>query len=229
MRYDCPVYPATFLERRNRFVAVVDVGGRVTTALVPTTGRLAELLVPGAPARVGVAKNPNRKHALDLLQVRYRRTWANLTAIHANKLFGEAVVDGLFPELTGWRLERAEIPVGRSRFDWLLARGERRMYVEVKSVTLVEGGVGIFPDAPTQRGARHLRELAELVAAGHAAAAAFIVQRADANLVRPNDRTDPDFAAALRAAAAAGVVTLAARCRVTKHGVAVIDPLPVVP
>jgi len=226
MRYPSPLRPAVFLHRRNRFVAEIELDGRRTTAVVPTTGRLTELLFPGADLRVAEAGSPQRIHRFDVVQARHGRTWVKIVAIAANRLFAEAHAAGLWPELAGWDLARPEVAVGHSRFDWLLTRGDDKLFVEVKSVTLVEGGVGLFPDAPTERGARHLRELAELVARGHHAAVALIVQRSDAREVRANMRTDPDFGAALREAATAGVVPLAARCRVTRHGIAPTDALP---
>lgn len=227
MRYPTPLFNAVMTDRRNRFVAGIQIAGRAETAYIPTTGRLGELLYPGAALRVEAAAGRAPKQPFVARQARGPRGWVNLTALHANRLFAEAVARGLPAALAGWRLVRPEVRWGQGRFDWLLERDGRPLFVEVKSVTLVTGGTARFPDAPTERGARHLRELAVLARSGHAAAVVFVAQRADARQMRANDATDPDFAAALGEAAVAGVSVLALRCRVSAREIIVSGEIPV--
>lgn len=154
-----------------------------------------------------------------------------LVSLHTtlpNRLAREALLAGALAELGDWTLERAEVPLGRSRIDFLLARGDERLALEVKSVSLVQDAVALFPDAVTERGARHLRELAEIAARpGWAAAVLFVVQRPDAREVRAAAEIDPVFAAALAHARAAGVRALARRCHVSLDALALGDALPV--
>lgn len=228
MRYPTRVLPAEFIVRRNRFVAKVAPAGRRVDAFVPTTGRLGELLVPGAAARLLTAENPARKLQYDLAQVRYERTWVSVNAAQANRLFAEAIERKIIPALVDWETDRPEVRWGDSRFDWRLRSDARTMLVEVKSVTLVEDGRGLFPDAPTARGAKHARELAAFVRDGGEAAIAFVAQRADAQTISPHERQDPVFTAALREASAAGVRLIGLRCRCHARGVDVLDEIPVV-
>jgi len=228
MRYSSPVQPAEFIVRRNRFVAEVALAGQTIDAFVPTTGRLGELLVPGAVVRLLPAANPARKLRYDLAQVCFGRTWVSVNAAQANRLFAEAVERKIVSALAEWTLDRPEVQWGESRFDWRLHSGARPMLVEVKSVTLVENGRGLFPDAPTARGAKHARELAAYVRAGGEAAIAFAAQRADAKIISPHERQDPVFTAALREAYAAGVRLIGLRCRCHARGVDVLDEIPVV-
>ncbi len=228
MRYPTRVLPAEFIVRRNRFVAEVALAGRTVEALVPTTGRLGELLVPGAAVRLLPAANPARKLRYDLAQVRFGRTWVSVNAAQANRLFAEAVERKIVSALAEWTLDRPEVQWGDSRFDWRLQNGTHTMLLEVKSVTLVEDGRGLFPDAPTARGAKHARELAAFVRNGGEAAIALVAQRADAQTISPHERQDPAFAAALLEASMAGVRLIGLRCRCHARGVDVLDEIPVV-
>jgi sugar fermentation stimulation protein A len=144
-----------------------------------------------------------------------------------NRLIRKALAERALAEFAGWDLVRWEVTLGRSRFDFLLsdARG-RQMVVEVKSVTLVENGVGLFPDAVTERGARHVRELAELAGQeGWEAAVLFVLQRSDASEIRAARAIDPKFAEALLEAEEAGVRILGRRCRVYNDQVELGDPI----
>lgn len=221
---------ARFVERPNRFVvnAVLD-DGRPAVCHLGDPGRLVELLVPGAPLFVAAADAPHRKTAWTVKLV--EAPSGDLVSVDTtlpNRLVARALAAGALEELAGWSVERREFTVGGSRFDFLLRRPGRTRLLEVKSVTLVEGGVALFPDAVTARGARHLRELAAEASAGRQEAAVlFVVQRRVARLIRAAREIDPAFADALAGACRAGVELLGRRCRVGVDGVVLAAPIPV--
>lgn len=191
---------ARFVERLNRFVARVEVAGAgETLAHVPNTGRLTGTLVPGCPVLLD-GPFPARRCGWTLVAAREGRTWVGTVTTYANRLFPLLWQAGIFPELRG-RTLRAEVAHGRSRFDFRVGAA----WVEVKSVTLAAAGAARFPDAVTARGARHCRELA---AFGRRAAIVFMAQRGDVERIEPEDDVDPEFGAAIRAAAVAGVRVL---------------------
>jgi sugar fermentation stimulation protein A len=198
---------ATFLERPNRYLAMVRRGGEVVRAHLPNPGRLTGTLAPGRTVLLD-GPFPDRSCPWTVLAVREGATWVGTVTTLPNRLFPELHARGLFPELPPGPL-RGEVPVGASRFDFALGEA----LVEVKSVTLARQGRALFPDAVTARGARHLHELAELAAGGRGAAVLFVAQRGDVASVEPEDEVDPAFGEALRGAAAAGVRVLA--CAVT--------------
>ena len=199
-----------FLARPNRFIAHVEVNGRTEICHVKNTGRCRELLVPGAVVYLERAGNPMRKTQYDLIAVRKGDLLINMDAQAPNKAFGEwAAAGGFLPEVTAIR---PEFTWGDSRFDFRLEDGQGPIFVEVKGVTLEEAGEVRFPDAPTQRGAKHLRGLLRAVEQGYRAAVCFVIQMKGPTVFRPNDRTDPAFGQALRQAAAGGVQVLAVDC-----------------
>lgn len=215
---------ATFLSRPNRFLVLARLGdGRRVRTHLADPGRLRELLVPGAPLRLRpVPRNVSRSTRYTVALVRTLappRKWVSINSAFANRLAGELLAAGRVKGIgRGWTIRR-EVPRGRSRFDFLLRReGEREILVEVKSPSLVVAGVARFPDAPTLRGARHLRELEAEVRAGGRALVLFIVQRPDARSVAPNTATDPAFARALASAARSGVMMRAARFHLAPSG-----------
>lgn len=231
---------ARFIQRPNRFVVHARLEGRtperggasasapeVVVAHLADPGRLRELLVPGR--RMGLRPEPEsaaRSTRWTALLVEDERGsgWVSVNTTLPNLLVRRALADGALGELRGWRLERWEAPFGSSRLDFLLRRRDgRRMYVEAKSVTLVEDGVALFPDAVTARGARHLEELIRAVEEGHEAAVLFVVQRPDAGRIVAARRIDPVFADTLTRARAAGVRVLGRRCSVTWEGIALGD------
>ena len=218
---------AVVAARRNRFVVDVEVAGGVGSAHLANSGRLTELLLPGAPARVTRAANPGRRTAWDLRLVACGRQWVSVDARLPPVLLAEAVAAGRVPVLSGATVRR-EQGLGESRID-LVARTPDGVdwWIEAKSCTLVRDQVALFPDAPTARGARHLRELARVAAAGGQAAVAFVVGRADAMVFRPHRAADVAFAQALAAAAAAGVQVWAFACQVDPTEVAITVSLPV--
>ena len=221
MRYD-RVTGGVFLSRLSRFSARAIVGGREQTVHVKNTGRLRELLIPGAEAVLCPSDSPGRKTAYDLVAVRHDGRYVNIDSQAPNAAAAE-LMERLYP---GCALRRERV-FGSSRFDMYLERGDLRLFTEVKGVTLVRHGTAFFPDAPTERGRKHLLELAQARRAGYAAAVLFLVQRNDARCFSPNRETDPAFADALAEAAAAGVEVLCFDCEVTADSMTARSPVPV--
>ena len=214
-----------FQARPNRFIANVEVDGGVEVVHVKNTGRCRELLVPGATVYLEESGNPARKTRYDLIAVEKGRLLVNMDAQAPNKVFQEWAEGGGF--LPGLTLLRPESTWGSSRFDFYWEAGERRGFVEVKGVTLEEDGHARFPDAPTERGVKHLEELIRCQAEGYEAAVCFVIQMAGMKDFAPNDVTHPAFGAALRKAAGAGVQVLARGCRVTLDTLTIAEPVKV--
>ena len=213
-----------FLSRPNRFIAQVELAGETHTVHVKNTGRCRELLQPGCTVYLEKSENPARKTAYDLVAAVKGQRLINLDAQAPNRVFAE-FAGQYIPEA----LEvRPEVRFGDSRLDFCVRTAQGLRFVEVKGVTLEEGGHTRVPDAPTERGLRHLRELERAVAEGHRATAFFVIQMADVIDFAPNDATDPAFGAALRHARAAGVEVAAYDCAVTPQGLTLRRPVPVV-
>ena len=224
MRY-ANICEGRFELRPNRFIAHVAVEGRTEICHVKNTGRCRELLLPGAVVYLERAGNPLRKTQYDLIAVRKGELLINMDAQAPNKVFGEwAAAGGFLPGVTAIR---PEFTWGDSRFDFRLEDGQGPIFVEVKGVTLEESGEARFPDAPTERGAKHLRGLLRAVEEGYRAAVCFVIQMKGPTIFRPNDRTDPAFGQALRQAAAGGVRVLAVDCRVEPDSLSVDSFVPV--
>ena len=214
------IHPARFLARPNRFIAQVELDGRVETVHVKNTGRCRELLLPGCTVYLEGSASPARKTRYDLVAVEKVRPglpplFINMDAQAPNKVFAQWMEAGQGEALGLPRptLLRPEKTWGNSRFDfyWELSEAgrSRQGFVEVKGCTLEENGLALFPDAPTQRGVKHLRELMACRAAGYEAAVCVVIQMTGMTAFSPNERTHPEFGAALREAAAAGVKVLA--------------------
>ena len=210
MRYG-QVKKGIFLARPNRFIAHVALDGVETVCHVKNTGRCRELLVPGAAVYLEKGTNPGRKTAYDLIAVEKNGKLINMDAQAPNKLFAEWATQ-FDPTAIA---VHSEYRFGQSRLDFCLETPQGLHLVEVKGVTLEEDGHTRFPDAPTERGVKHLHELMHAVALGHRATAFFVIQMADAADFAPNDATHPAFGEALRQAQAAGVNIAAYCCRVT--------------
>ncbi|MDP3046377.1 MAG: DNA/RNA nuclease SfsA [Chloroflexota bacterium] len=221
--------PAVFLERPNRFGAWVALQGRREYVHVPDPGRLRELLVPGTTVWLRPAVTQGRRTAFSLVMTQANGEWVSLDTGVPNRVVRRALERGELPEFSGYATVQPELTYGRSRLDFLLAGASGRCLLEVKSVTLVVDGCGLFPDAVSERASRHLRELIGAVADGYRAVALFVAQRQDARCVAPNEVTDPYFAQTLRQAADAGVELLARLCRVHPAGIEIGSPIPVSP
>ena len=212
MKYERMV-SGRFLRRPNRFVAYVEINGQEEICHVKNTGRCRELLTPGAEVWCAVSDNPARKTKFDLITVQKGDYLINMDSQAPNRVAKEWLErGGLGPA----ERVKPEQTFGSSRFDFYLERSGHGMYLEVKGVTLEDDGICRFPDAPTQRGTKHLRELIEARRAGFDAGVLFVIQMQPVKWLEPNDRTDPEFGKALREAAAAGVQVLAVDCAVTK-------------
>lgn len=290
-----PLHPGVFLARPNRFLCRVLLAGPPGSPLgdpveahLPDPGRLRELLVPGRRLLLAPASNPHRRTrwTVVLVQTEKGDGWVSVDTTLPNRLLAhhfaaaEARGEDPFSELPGWRLGRAEVVRGASRFDFVLVRGgsgevegeapgkagasgdaggagapeapveegamkqegaaretgqggpqgEPRpdeLVLEAKSVTLVEEGVALFPDAVTARGTRHVREMTELARKGHPAAVIFVAQRADVEAIEAAWAIDPDFSEALEEAREAGVLVFGRRCEITPEGVTLLGAVPV--
>ncbi len=216
--------PGRFLSRPNRFVARVEIDGREETVHVKNTGRCRELLPPGAKVWCAEADQTNRKTKYDLITVQKGQYLINMDSQAPNTAVREWLEAGGLGKMD---LIRPEKKFGESRFDFYLEQDGKGMFLEVKGVTLEENGVCRFPDAPTQRGAKHLRELVAAKAAGYDAGVLFVIQMKPVRYLRPNDETDPQFGRALREAAAAGVKVMAVDCLVTEDSMVIGDWVPV--
>lgn len=210
-----------FVERPNRFIAYIEIDGKLEVCHVKNTGRCRELLVPDARVLVQKADNPNRKTKYDLIAVYKGERLINMDSQIPNPVFAEwAQKSGFFgKEIT----LRAETFFGKSRFDFYWESGERKGFVEVKGVTLEQDGVVLFPDAPTERGVKHLRELVAAKEAGFQADVFFIVQMEECDYFTPNRETHPAFAEALLEASQEGVGVYALNCRVTENTIEAKD------
>ena len=212
MRYDRMV-PGFFDDRPNRFIAHVEIGGEIQTVHVKNTGRCRELLQPGTEVWCQESTNPNRKTKYDLITVRKGERLINMDSQAPNTAAGEWLRNGGLGQIENLK---AEVFRDDSRFDFAFSKDGKQCFLEVKGVTLENDGVCAFPDAPTERGAKHLKGLAQLAREGYGAYVLFVIQMPDVKYLHPNDATDPAFGAALREAAENGVTVLAMDCAVTE-------------
>jgi sugar fermentation stimulation protein len=249
--FPSPLQPVRLIQRRNRFVVDVrrDAGAarHVQTAALPdifplhlpNSGRMTELLQPGTLGLAHVEQRRGRGTAGTLLLVQYQGRWVSVDARMPNRLFARCLELKALPPFLGYTEWKAEVSWGQGRVDFLLSPSEEKLpekrsrelppcLVETKSCNLVVDSLALFPDAPTARGARHLRELAEAVELGYRAAVVWFVQRDDARALSPHGKADPVFAEAFREARARGVEAYAYRCFVEPRGITVLDEIPVV-
>ncbi len=217
-----------FLERPNRYLAQVEIAGQKISAHVPDPGRLPGLMIPERRVRLIHQPGPKRKTDYTLALVRHGRIWVSVVPVFANRLIGDALSRRTLPGFSGYTGFSAEVKAGHSRFDFQLKFPDGPMWVEVKSVSLVERTVGKFPDAPTERGRRHVEELTELKRKGHRTAVVFVSQRSDTRTITCNDTIDPAFGERLREAQQAGVELYGFNCRVTASAVTLNRPVEVI-
>ena len=217
-----------FLERPNRYLAHVEIEGQQVSAHVPDPGRLPGLMIPQRRVRLIHNPGPQRKTDYTLALVKHGRIWVSVFPVFANRLVGDALANRALPGFSGYTDFSSEVKVGRSRFDFQLNFPDGPMWVEVKSVSLVEQAVGKFPDAPTERGRRHVEELIELKRKGNRTAVVFVSQRSDTRTITSNDVIDPEFGKRLREAEQAGVELYGFNCKVTASAVTLDGPVEVV-
>lgn len=224
MQYENMV-PGVFLSRPNRFIAHVQIDGQEQVVHVKNTGRCRELLPMGAKVWCNRSDNPSRKTKYDLIAVQKGHRLINMDSQAPNAAAGQWLRAGGLGQITGLRAETVH---GDSRFDFSFVKDGKQCFLEVKGVTLEEDGICAFPDAPTDRGAKHLKGLTQAVKDGFGAYILFVIQMEDVTYLHPNDLTDPAFGAALRSAAAAGVEILAMDCQVTRDSMVIHNPVPVI-
>ena len=216
-------HKATFLERPNRFIAMVETGGEVHRVHVKNTGRCRELLVPGSTVYLEKSDTETRKTAYDLIAVEKQIPGGlrliNMDSQAPNKAAAEWLASGGLGKLENLR---AEVRVGESRFDFAAAQNGRKVYIEVKGCTLENGGVAAFPDAPTERGLKHVRELERMAKDGCRCIVLIVIQMKGVHVFKPNWATHPEFGHALQSAKKSGVEIVAVDCNVVP-GEVVID------
>ena len=223
MRYQNMV-PGVFLARPNRFIAHVEIDGKIEICHVKNTGRCRELLPVGAQVWCQTSANPNRKTKFDLITVQKGQRLINMDSQAPNVAAGEWLRAGGLGEISELK---AEYTHGDSRFDFSFLKEGKRCFLEVKGVTLETDGICAFPDAPTERGVKHLKGLAALAQEGYGAYVLFVIQMGNVKYLHPNDATDPAFGKALREAAAVGVQVMAMDCTVTEDAMMIHKPVEV--
>ena len=217
--------PGTFLARPNRFIAHVEIEGQTEIVHVKNTGRCRELLPAGAEVWCQKSDNPSRKTKYDLITVRKGHRLINMDSQAPNIAAREWLLSGGLGPVEDVRPETKH---GDSRFDFSFSLKGKKCFLEVKGVTLENEGICAFPDAPTERGTKHLRGLQKCAEEGFGAYVLFVIQMSDVVHLHPNDVTDPAFGKALREAAAAGVQVLAVDCTVTETTMSIANYVPVV-
>lgn len=222
------VIPGKFILRRNRFIADVEIEGKAETVHVKNTGRCKELLLPGTEVFLSVSDNPARKTRCDLIAVNKIRSGRPPLLINMDsQIPNEAALEWL-PQsgiFTPEAVFRREVTHHNSRFDLYAEDGTRKVFIEVKGVTLEQDGVAMFPDAPTERGVKHLNELARCVQEGYEAFVLFVIQMKEITCFKPHDTMHPAFGEALRRASASGVQILAMDSVVTPDSIQIGRPV----
>lgn len=222
------VIPGIFLIRHNRFVAEVEIDGKRETVHVKNTGRCKELLIPGTEVFLEESENPERKTRYDLIAVRKKRSGKEPLLINMDsQIPNRAALEWL--QHSGKFSEKAvfkqEVTYNKSRFDLYVEDGLRKIFIEVKGVTLERDGIALFPDAPTERGVKHLKELTECVKKGYECCVFFVIQMKEIHCFKPNDTMHPEFGEALRNANAFGVEILAMDCRISPDSILIDSPV----
>ena len=217
MRYR-EIIEGRFIDRPNRFIAHVLINGVEETVHVKNTGRCRELLLPNAEVRLAVSDNPNRKTKCDLVAVyKEKLGWVNIDSQAPNKVVQEWL------ETQDYSLVKPEYVYGDSRIDFYMVKDQQEYLMEVKGCTLEIDGIGYFPDAPTERGVKHLKELTKARTLGYECIIAFVIQMEGITEVRPNVSTQPEFGTALAEAKAAGVQVLFLLCHVGRDSLEIVE------
>ncbi len=224
MKYS-KIQKAYFISRPNRFVAKVSIDGKETAVHVKNTGRCRELLTEGAEVWLEKSANPDRKYQYSLVTVKKGDRMVNMDSQAPNKAVGEWLSEGgLFSDV---KLIKPECKYGNSRFDFYVEYEDKKAFIEVKGVTLENEGVVSFPDAPTERGSKHLRELCSCIKDGYEAYVVFVIQMKDVLYFTANESRDPVFARTLKEAHNEGVKILAYDCLITEDEMKIGDSVKV--
>ncbi|MBE5961940.1 MAG: DNA/RNA nuclease SfsA [Lachnospiraceae bacterium] len=225
MKYE-NIYEGRFISRPNRFIAHIEINGKTEICHVKNTGRCKELLIPGATVYVQHFNTSTRKTNWDLIAVKKKDTLINMDSAAPNKAVGEWLAGGGLGFIPDY--QKAEYKYGDSRFDFYLEHGEEKWLIEVKGVTLEENGMAMFPDAPTERGIKHLNGLSHHIKEGFHTAAIFAIQMDGIHSFTANHKTHPEFAEALKNAFYSGVNILAYDCHITPDSMTVRNPVKVI-
>ena len=229
MDFKAPLIPGKLIKRYKRFLADIELEeGGIITAHCPNSGSMKTCMEPGWPVLLSRSQNPKRKYPFTWEMIHNGKCWIGINTGIPNKLAREAIRLGIISELQGYAEIKQEVNYGKnSRIDLLLCQNEDRCYVEVKNVTLVEADdFYCFPDAVTERGKKHLHELADMVGQGQRAVMLYIVQRNDGHYFRPADHIDPAYAQSLQAVYAQGVEILVYRADVSPTGIKISGKIP---
>ncbi len=220
------IVSGNFISRPNRFIAIVEIDGVAETVHVKNTGRCKELFLPGAEVYLQRSDNPNRKTQFDIVAVKKGKEVINIDSQIPNKVFHEFVSDGRF--IDGVTLIKPESAYKNSRFDFYIEANNQKIYAEIKGVTLEENGIAKFPDAPTERGIKHLNELSDAVRNGYLAYAVFIIQMKGIEHFEPNYKMHKAFADTLKAAQQSGVNVIAYDCIVSPESIELDNQIPII-
>lgn len=228
MKYN-KIVTGRFVKRPNRFIAYVEIDGKEEICHVKNTGRCKELLQKGCRVYLEESTNPNRKTKYDLVAVEKGSLLINMDSNAPNKVTGEWLKS---PECELLQKEteilvKPEYKFGNSRFDFYVEAGKRKIFMEVKGVTLEENGIVRFPDAPSERAIKHVKELIQALEEGYEAYVMFVIQMKGAEYFTPNEDTHPEFGSVLRKAHKAGVKILAYDCHVTENSLRLAEPVKV--
>ena len=220
MEFGNDLRDARFIKRLNRFSALVEIDGSETTVHVPNSGRMGELFVAGQRIYLTPVVKEHRKTAYDLVLVDLEHSLCSTDSRLPPYLIQEAFIEHKLNQFEEYDTLRREVPLEESRIDLALSGSKGICYVETKSVTLVQEGIALFPDSPTERGCKHIRSLVKALEFGHRAVVIFVVQRPDAHVFSINDVADPQFSQGLRDAMARGLEAYAYKCEVNTQTVA---------
>ncbi|TDJ04815.1 MAG: DNA/RNA nuclease SfsA [Deltaproteobacteria bacterium] len=228
MEYPVPLVEGTIIKRYKRFLVDVELpSGEIITAHLANTGSMKTCWEPGWKCLLSFHDNPKRKLKYGLEMTSNGKTWIGVNTHLPNKIVLEAIKNGEIKELTGYDYIKPEYKVGNSRIDIFMSRGDKSCFVEIKNVTLLgDNKTALFPDAKTERGQKHLRELTRLIKEGHRGVMFYLVQREDVDLFMPAAEIDPEYASLLEKGHKAGLEILVYQCRVGKDGISIKKALP---
>lgn len=227
MKFNYDTYFGTFIKRPNRFIAHIDIDGQEVICHVPNTGRMKELLIPGVEVMLSHHVSSTRKTEYELRMVMKNSKWISIDSQLPNTLAQEAITYDIISELQGYKEIKREVTYNKSRLDFQLI-GEDSCFIEVKGVTLERDGWCYFPDAPTERGRKHIDELILAKAEGYRSVLLFVIQLEEARGFSPNSITDEAFAEKLKEAEESGVEILAYGCHVSPEEVYITGKVPII-